>query len=109
MVEGVAQFKYLGHPLDQTGDNWMAIRQNVKWEWKVWGILRKILRREGVDIKVSEMLYRVVVQAVLLFGLDYWVLLSTMEEMVEGSHTGFLHQITGNRAWRNTGRTWVLK
>ena len=36
------------------------------------------------------MLYRVVTQAVILFGSDNWVLLAEMERTAEGTHIGFL-------------------
>ena len=66
----------------------------------------KILRREGVDPKVVEMFYRAVTQVVLLFGLDNWVLLVTMEITVEGAHSKFLRKITGRRVWQKVD--WTL-
>ena len=66
-----------------------------------------MLRREGADTQVSAMFYRAVVQAVPLFGSDSWVMSAAMEKMVEGTHTGFLRQITGKRAQRNADETWV--
>ena len=50
----------------------------------------KILRREGGDTNVVETFYRSVVQAVLLFGLESWVLSISMEKTVEGTPTGYL-------------------
>ena len=107
MVEGVVQFKYLGRPLDQTDDDWPAVRKNINRAWKVWGILRKILKSEGADIKVSVVFYRLVVQLVILFDSYYCVLSAAMDKMVEEVHPGFLCQITGERARRNKGDTWV--
>ena len=46
------------------------------------GEIFKRLRREGADIKVSKMFYRVVVQDVLLLGLESWVLLVAMEKIM---------------------------
>ena len=54
-----------------------------------------MLGREGLVIKLLEMFYRVVVQAVLLFGSKLWVLLAAMEKTAEGAHNSFLQQITG--------------
>ena len=76
------------------------------------GGLGKMLRREGADIKFSAMFYwavfyRAVVQAVLLFGSESWVLSAAMEKTVEGVHTGFLRRIMGKRAQRITGGMWV--
>ena len=52
-------------------------------------------------------LYRAVVQLVVLFGLKSWVLSTAMEKTVEGSHTGFLQQTTGNQARQMIGGIWV--
>ena len=66
----------------------------------------EILQREGVNNKVVEIFYRVVVQVVILFVSRCWVLLAAMERTVEGTHTGFLRQITENRARRRTDKIW---
>ena len=41
-----------------------------------------------------------VVKAILLCDSEKWVFLVAMEKKVEGSHTGFLRQITGKQARR---------
>ena len=51
-----------------------------------------------MDSKVAAMLYRAVVQELLLFGLYYWVLFAAMERMTEGTHTGFMRQIMRKQA-----------
>ena len=107
LVEGVATFKYMGRPIDHTCDNWPEIRWNIKRASPVWGRLVKMLRREGGYSKMAEIFYMAVTQAVLLFGLDTWVLLSVMEKMMEGTHTCFLKHIMGKRAhWKSEGM-WV--
>ena len=58
----------------------------------------KLLHREGAYQLVSEMFYREVVQAVLLFGTETWVLSVTMTNTVEGVHMGFLGQVMGKTA-----------
>ena len=67
----------------------------------------KIIRREGADLKVMEIFYRAVTQAVFLFSLETWVLLVAMERMVEAMHVGFTRQITGKQAWQKADGTWV--
>ena len=90
LVDGVEQFKYLGRPLDQTYDNWSAVHRTVRQAKKVWGRLVKMLQREGAETKVLAMLYRAVVQEVLLFGLESWFLLAEIDKKLEGDHTGSL-------------------
>ena len=46
MVEGVATFKYLGQNLDQNGNDWTAVRQNIIHTRLVWGRLGTMLGRE---------------------------------------------------------------
>ena len=53
------------------------------------------------------MIYRAVVQDVLLLVLESWVLLVAMEKIVEGEHTGFLRQITGTWTQQTTVRMRV--
>ena len=61
-------FKYLGLVLDRSDDNWPEVRRNVEKARQVWIWIGKLLRREGSDLRVSEMFYQELVQAVLLFG-----------------------------------------
>ena len=41
---------------------------------KSWGRLTRILSREGSDKRVSGTFFKAVVQQVLLFGAETWVL-----------------------------------
>ena len=56
--------------------------------------------------RVSATFYRLVVQAILLYGSETWVLLTAMESKMEGMHTGFLLQITGKQARHLGDGTW---
>ena len=49
-----------------------------------------MLRREGSNPRVAEMVYRAVTQVVLLFGWGAWGLLAEMERTVDGTHIIFL-------------------
>ena len=76
--ECVDSFKYLGRVLHQTDDDCPTVLRNIQRVRQVWGRLGKFLRREGADPIISEKFYRVVVQAVLLFGSETWVLSAAM-------------------------------
>ena len=43
---------------------------------------------EGEDPRMAKIFYRVVAQAVLLFGSETWVILEVMERKVEVNQTG---------------------
>ena len=49
--------------------------------------------------------YRAVVQAVLLFGAETWVLSASMEKRVVGFQTGVLQKLVVKRAMRRWDRT----
>ena len=69
-VENVTTFRYLGRRLDKTDDNCTAVRRNIMRARSVWGRLGTLLRREGAEPRVSEIFYRAVVQAILLYGSE---------------------------------------
>ena len=64
----------MGQPLDQTDDDCLDIRRNIKQSRNVWGRLGELLGREWVYPRVVAMFYRALAQEVLLFGLYTWVL-----------------------------------
>ena len=67
-----------------TGDyDWLAVVGNLGKERNSWGWLSRILIREGADPKVSGHLYKAVLQAVLLFRAEMWVLTPRTEQALD--------------------------
>ena len=65
---------------------------------------------------MSASFYRVVVKEIILYGLEMWVLLVSLVNMIEGTHTEFLRMIIGNRVkqledgtWETTGVEGILE
>ena len=73
---------------------------------RLWSRLGKLLRIEGEDPRVSEIFYQSVVQAVLLFEAEIWILLVDVSRYLEGVHVIFLIQMTGYKAKQQRYRTW---
>ena len=71
-------FKYMGRILDLSDNNWFEILWDFGKAHRVWNRLGGLLHRDGADLRVSTMFYRVVVQIVLLFGAETWVLSEAM-------------------------------
>ena len=94
-IGGLALFKYLGRPLEQSDNDWLSVRQNTRRSHQFWGRLGVILRREGVEPTTSVAFYREVVQAVICFWAEMWVLSAATEKRIAGLHTGFFRQATG--------------
>ena len=55
-------------------EKWLAVVGNFKKEWAIWAWMTRILVWEEANQRVSRMFYKSVVQAVLLFRSDTWVL-----------------------------------
>ena len=60
-------------------DNCPTVMVKLKKEKKSRVRLKRILSREWANLRVSGMLFKVVVQAVLLFGSETWVMTPCME------------------------------
>ena len=70
----VTLFKYLGRVLTAADDDWPVVVGNLWKTWESWDQLARILVREGASPRVSGMFFKAVVQAVILFGSEMWVM-----------------------------------
>ena len=95
LIETVTLFKYLGRVLTAADEKWMAVAGNLRKERKSWTRLVRILGRERTRSHVYGMFFKVVVQAVLLLGLETWVLNPCMRQALGSFHHRFARQITG--------------
>ena len=90
-------FKYLGRPMSSTDSDWPAVLRNLKKARQKWSMARRILARQGADARISGNLYKAVVQSILLYGSETWVLTAPMVKVLEGFHHKVLRQITGRQ------------
>ena len=73
-LEVVPSFKYLGRIMTAGDNDWQVVTGNLVKARKSWGRLTRILIREGADKRISGTFFKAVVQQVLLFGAETWVL-----------------------------------
>ena len=64
----VTSFKYMGQVISAMDDDWPAVVINLARAKTVWSRMSRILSREGVTSWVSDLFFKFVVQAVLIFG-----------------------------------------
>jgi hypothetical protein len=107
-LEAVQEFKYLGRLLSRNDDDWPAVHRNLSKARKSWARISRILAREGATPRVSGMFYKAVVQSVLLFGSETWVLSQPMLRALEGFHRRVARRLAGKQPYldRRTGE-WV--
>ena len=81
-LKSVTPLKYLGHIITSFDDAWPELVGNLHNVRKRWVQLSIILRREGVKPRVLGMFFKVMVQAVLLFGSEMWVMTPYMGQSI---------------------------
>ena len=98
--ETVKSFEYLGRVLTVGDDDWPAVEGNLRKASKSWVWITRILSREGAEPKISGILCKAVVQTVLLFGAETWVLNPRMERALRSFQHRFSQHITGRKPSR---------
>ena len=102
----ISSFKYPGRILSASGNDWPAVVANMWKAWKKWYQISRILGREGGDTRTLGMFYKAVVQVVLLFISDNWVMTLIIGSTLGGFHHWVAHRLTGNQLRRNADRNW---
>ena len=64
----VSSFKYLGIVLIASDNEWTSVVGNLQKNQKKWAQMSRILGRKGANVRVFGKLFKVVDQAVLIFG-----------------------------------------
>ena len=105
-LENVTAFKYLGRAMTEGYDNWTEVADNLKKARKSWGLMLRIFIREGADPKVSGHFFKAVVQVVLLFGEETWVLTLSMERALSSFQHRVVQRITGSMTRRRGDGSW---
>ena len=73
---------------------------------KSWGGLQGILSREGATKRVSVNLFKAVVQQVLLFGAEIWVVSPKMEQALIPFIHGAARSLTGRQPRKGRDGKW---
>ena len=94
-IESVPRFTYLGRVMTAGDDDWPEVAGNLEKSRKSWGRLQRILRREGATPRISESFFKAVVQQVLLFGAETWVVTPKTERALSGFLHGAARRLTG--------------
>ena len=79
-------FKYLGRLLAQDDDDIQAICAQLRKARGTWARVGQVLWAENVPPWVAAKFYKAVVQAVLLYGSEMWVLSTAALASLEGFH-----------------------
>ena len=83
----VTSFKYLGQVILATDDDFLSVMSNLARAKTVWSRMLRILSREVATPRVSGFFFEAVIQVVLLFRADTWVLTPRMGKALGGVQT----------------------
>ena len=75
--------------LSALDNNWSVVVANIWKDQNNWARISWILGQEGLDTRTEGVFLKVVVQVVLLFGPDLWVITPHIDRTLGG----FNHQV----------------
>ena len=105
-IKSVPRFTYLGRVMTAGDDDWPVVAGNLAKAQKSWGRMQGILRREVTTPRISGNFFKAVVQQVLLFGAETWVVTPKMEQALSAFLHGAARQLTGRQARRDKDGEW---
>jgi hypothetical protein len=108
VLERVEVFKYLGCLMSQNDDDIQAIRTQIRKARSSWARIGQVLRSENVSPSVAARFYQAIIQAILLYGSELWVISWTAMARLEGFHICATYKMAKkNRPKRGPNREWI--
>ena len=108
VLERVEVFKYLGRLMAQDDDNIQAIRPQLREARGTWACVGQVLWRKNALPFVAVRFYQAIVQAILLYGSETWVISWTALARLEGFHIRAAYRMAKKyKPNRGPGNVWV--
>ena len=93
-LDPVTSFKYLGRVLSVADSNGPAVVHNIWRGRQKWARISRVLSREGADARTSGRIYMTVVQAVMLYRSETWVMTPRIGRVLRRFHHRVAHRLT---------------
>jgi hypothetical protein len=108
VLERVEVYKYLGRMMAQDDDDIQAVRAQLRKARATWARVGQVLRRENATPFVAAWFYQAIVQAILLYGSETWVLTRTALARLEGFHIRAAYRMAKeHKPKRGPGNVWI--
>ncbi len=108
VLERVDVFKYLRCLMSQDDNDIQAIRAQIRKARSSWACIGQVLRSENVLPFVAARFYQAIIQAILLYGSELWVVSRTAMVRLEGVHIRAAYRMAKtNRPKRGSNREWI--
>jgi hypothetical protein len=85
-LEAVPSFLYLGRWLSHDDSDWFVVIRNIQKAHTRWGMISRLLSRQGASPRIMSVFYKTIVQSVLLYGSETWVLTSRLRNLLSSFH-----------------------
>jgi hypothetical protein len=86
VLECVEVYKYLGRLMAQEDDDIQAIRAQIRKARATWARVGQVLRSKNASPFMATQFYQAIIQAILLYGSETWVISQTALAWLEGFH-----------------------
>ena len=105
-IERVSSFKYLGRMMSSTDCDDEAIERQLTRARYKWKRFSAILNSGGMNKRVAGYFYKVVVQTVLLYGSESWVISKRQLRVLESFHRRVARYLCRRHTRRREDGTW---
>ena len=95
-MEPSKAFPYLIRTVSYNNSDWAALYHNLSKTRKWWEMAEKVVRKTEAEVRVQGMLYKEIVQSVLLYGRDIWVVMRAMLKVLEGLYHRTARRVAGD-------------
>ena len=85
-LESAATFTYLVCTITYNNSDWAALYHSLGEARRRWGMMSRVLDKSGVTVRDRLIMYKYMVQTVLLYVRKSWVITDAMVKVLEGSH-----------------------
>ncbi len=108
VLEQVEVIKYLGRLMSQDDNDIQVIRAQIRKARSSWAHVGQVLRSKNVSPFVAARFYQAIIQAILLYGSESWVISWTAMARLEGFHIRAAYRMAKtNRPKREPNREWI--
>jgi len=106
-IEQVSEYRYLGRMLAEDDCDDLAVSFNLAKARSRWGRMVRVLSAENATPKVMARFYLTIVQAVLLYGSETWVLSPHDLQRLESFHRRCARHLAHMPIRRKSDGTWI--
>ena len=107
VIKRVSTFKYLGRVLHEKDDDTACIEAQLAKARERWGMVMRVLKKSENNPKVMGRFYVAVVQAVLLYGAETWVVSDRNMRKLKSFHHKCARMISGKHIRKLPNGTWI--